>query len=303
MTTPLTFRSKNSPYNDCMKGIVLAGGTGSRLWPVTKSTSKQLLPIYDKPMIYYPISTLMLAGVKEILIITTPQDKKAFQDVLLDGKQFGIEIGYAVQPSPDGLAQALIIAEDFLDGDSCLMILGDNIFHGSGLGANLLHHFGQTGAHIFTYSVSNPKEYGILSVDSEKKPVSIVEKPEKSESNLVVTGLYFFDNLAPKIASKIHKSARGELEITSVIQDYLDRGNLSYTHLSRGTAWLDTGNPGALHDASTFIRVIEQRTGLKIACLEEIAFENEWIDANTLSNWVDSLGNNEYAKYVKALLP
>jgi glucose-1-phosphate thymidylyltransferase len=285
-----------------MKGIVLAGGTGSRLWPITKGVSKQLLPIYDKPMIYYPISTLMLAGIRELIIITTPQDKELYEKVLLDGKQFGIEIIYAVQPSPDGLAQALVIAEEFLAGDSCLMILGDNIFHGAGLGTNLQNHFGQVGAHVFTYSVSNPKDYGILSVNSDKKPVSIKEKPEKSESNLAVTGLYFFDKLAPKIASAVERSPRGELEITSVLQDYLDRDQLSYTHLSRGTAWLDTGNPSALHDASTFIRVVEQRTGLKIACLEEIAFENKWIDSNLLSNWVDSLGNNEYAKYVKALL-
>lgn len=285
-----------------MKGLILAGGTGSRLWPVTKGVSKQLLPIYDKPMIYYPISTLMLAGIRDIMLITTPQDKGLFETVLSSGEQFGVRFEYAVQPSPDGLAQALVIAEEFLGGDSCLMVLGDNIFHGSGLGTNLKNHFSGEGAHIFTYPVSNPRDYGILSIDSDKKPVSIVEKPEKSESNLAVTGLYFFDGDAPRIAAKVNRSARGELEITTVLEDYLNRNKLNFTHLSRGAAWLDTGNPDALHDAATFIRVIEQRTGLKIACLEEIAIENKWVDARGLSKWIDSLGTNAYSKYVRSIV-
>lgn len=285
-----------------MKGIVLAGGTGSRLWPVTRVVSKQLLPIYDKPMIYYPLSTLMLAGIRETLIITTPQDGPLFQNLLGDGSQFGIHLKYAQQEKPEGLAQALLIAEEFLNNEGCLMILGDNIFHGDGLGSNLRDRFQESGAHIFTYSVANPRDYGILTLDASGRPVAIEEKPKVSLSNLAVTGLYYFDQQGPAIASRVARSPRGELEITSVIQDYLDRNTLKHTHLSRGTAWLDTGNPGALHDASTFIRVIEQRTGMKIACLEEIALANNWIGEAEVSKNLLSMGNNEYSKYVNSLL-
>ena len=281
---------------------MLAGGTGSRLWPITKSVSKQMLPVYDKPMIYYPISTLMLAGIREILIITTPQDLESFQNLLGDGSTLGIEFSYKVQPKPEGLAQALVIGKHFLQDHSCLMILGDNIFHGVGLGSDLCNSLPDDGAHIFTYEVSNPTQYGILTVDLEGYPESIVEKPKASDSNLAVTGLYFFDNDASAIASTVKPSPRGELEITSVIDDYLQRKRLSVTHLSRGTAWLDTGNPNALQDASTYIRVIEERTGLKIACLEEIAFQNKWITEDQLLKTSNNYGNSSYGLYLKRLI-
>jgi glucose-1-phosphate thymidylyltransferase len=284
-----------------MKGIVLAGGTGSRLWPITKSVSKQLLPVYDKPMIYYPISTLMLAGIREILIITNPADQKAFQDLLGDGSNFGISFSYAVQPKPEGLAQALIIGEDFLGGDSCLLILGDNIFHGSGLGHDLERSLPNSGAHIFTYEVSNPREYGVLEVDENGKAISITEKPENNISNLAVTGLYFFDDQATMYSKSIKPSARGELEITSLIEIYLNENALTFTALTRGTAWLDTGNPNLLYDAAAYIRIIEDRTGLKIACLEEIAYQNGWITESQLDQIIISFKNNFYGKYLANL--
>ena len=284
-----------------MKGIVLAGGTGSRLWPITKGVSKQLLPVYDKPMIYYPISTLMLAGIQEILIITTPHDLKAFQDLLGDGSKIGVSFSYAIQPSPDGLAQALIIGEDFLDGDSCLLILGDNIFHGAGLGHELARSLPSSGAHIFTYIVSNPSEYGVLEVDKDSNPVSITEKPKNFVSNLAVTGLYFFDSQGPKNAKNIKPSPRGELEITSLIDCYLKAKSLTYTALTRGTAWLDTGNPNSLNDAANYIRIIEERTGLKIGCLEEVALNNSWINHENLAQIAVELGNNSYSKYLISL--
>jgi glucose-1-phosphate thymidylyltransferase len=284
-----------------MKGIVLAGGTGSRLWPITKVVSKQLLPVYDKPMIYYPISTLMLAGIREILIITTPHDLKAFQDLLGDGSKIGVSFSYAIQPSPDGLAQALIIGEDFLDGDTCLLILGDNIFHGAGLGHELARSLPSSGAHIFTYIVSNPSEYGVLEIDKDSNPVSITEKPKNFISNLAVTGLYFFDSQAPINAKNIKPSPRGELEITSLIDCYLKAKSLTYTALTRGTAWLDTGNPNSLNDAANYIRIIEERTGLKIGCLEEVALNNSWIDHDKLAQIAVELGNNSYSKYLISL--
>jgi glucose-1-phosphate thymidylyltransferase len=284
-----------------MKGIVLAGGTGSRLWPITKVVSKQLLPVYDKPMIYYPISTLMLAGIREILIITTPHDLKAFQDLLGDGSKIGVSFSYAIQPSPDGLAQALIIGEDFLDGDTCLLILGDNIFHGAGLGHELARSLPSSGAHIFTYIVSNPSEYGVLEIDKDSNPVSITEKPKNFISNLAVTGLYFFDSQAPINAKNIKPSPRGELEITSLIDCYLKAKSLTYTALTRGTAWLDTGNPNSLNDAANYIRIIEERTGLKIGCLEEVALNNSWIDHDKLAQIAFELGNNSYSKYLISL--
>jgi glucose-1-phosphate thymidylyltransferase len=285
-----------------MKGIVLAGGTGSRLWPITRSVSKQLLPVYDKPMIYYPISTLMLAGIREILIITTPHDQFQFKELLSDGSDLGVSFQYATQPEPKGLAQAFTIGEEFLAGDSCLMILGDNIFHGAGLGRDIVKELPTSGAHIFTYEVSNPSDYGILEVDSSGKPVSITEKPIDFISNLAVTGVYFFDGKVSEVAKNVQPSKRGEMEITSVIDHYLKSGSLTFTRLSRGSVWLDTGNPHSLNDATAYIRVVEDRTGLKIACLEEIAFENNWINRETLTNTVANYGQSSYGKYLERIL-
>jgi glucose-1-phosphate thymidylyltransferase len=279
-----------------MKGIVLAGGTGSRLWPITISVSKQLLPVYNKPMIYYPISTLMLAGVREILIITTPQDQAMFIHLLGDGHQFGLEITYAVQDKPEGIAQAFIIAENFLKEQSCLLILGDNIFHGAGLGTQLRNTLAKSGAHIFTYEVSNPSQYGVLNVDETGTPISIEEKPKQPKSRLAVTGLYFFDSKVAEIARRVQPSLRNELEITSVIDAYISRGEIQVTHLSRGIAWLDTGNPNALHDATTYVRLIEERTGQKIACLEEIALSNNWISIKEYDDLIKTYGNSFYLK-------
>jgi glucose-1-phosphate thymidylyltransferase len=284
-----------------MKGIVLAGGTGSRLWPITRVTSKQLLPVYDKPMIYYPLATLMLAGVREILIITTPHDQSAFETLLGNGNQFGIHIKYAIQPKPEGLAQAFIIGEKFLDGDSCLMILGDNIFHGAGLGHQLAETLPESGAHIFTYTVSDPKQYGVLNLDTKGRPLTIEEKPKNPTSNLAVTGLYFFDGRVPQVAKMVKPSPRGELEITSVIDWYLQRGEISLTQLSRGAAWLDTGNPDSMHEASTYVRVIEERTGLKIACLEEIAVSQGWIIPESLERLLETAGNGSYYDYLRKM--
>jgi len=285
-----------------MKGIVLAGGTGSRLWPITRSVSKQLLPVYDKPIIYYPISTLMLAGIREILVITTPHDQSQFKELLGDGSELGISFQYAQQPEPKGLAQAFTIGEDFLAGESCLMILGDNIFHGIGLGRDLIHELPSSGAHIFTYEVSNPRDYGILEVDQNEKPISITEKPSKYISNMAVTGLYFFDGKVSSIAKEVQPSSRGEFEITSVIENYLKAGNLSFTQLSRGSAWLDTGNPDSLNDAATYVKIIEDRTGLKIACLEEIAFAQGWITPEKIQSRIEQYKMNSYAKYLQQLI-
>jgi glucose-1-phosphate thymidylyltransferase len=285
-----------------MKGIVLAGGTGSRLWPITKSVSKQLLPIYDKPMIYYPISTLMLAGIREILIITTPQDQSQFKDLLGDGSSLGVSFEYAVQPEPRGLAQAFLIGEEFLNGASCLMILGDNIFHGAGLGRDIVKELPLSGAHIFTYEVSNPFEYGILELNGSGVPISITEKPLHFVSNLAVTGLYFFDGEVSAIAKQVQPSRRGELEITSIIDHYLNSSQLTFTHLSRGSAWLDTGNPNTLNDASNYVRIIEERTGLKIACLEEIALLNGWIEPAFILNSISQYGQSSYSEYLRKLI-
>jgi glucose-1-phosphate thymidylyltransferase len=285
-----------------MKGIVLAGGTGSRLWPITHVTSKQLLPLYDKPMIYYPISTLMLAGIQDILIVTSPSELKDFKILLGDGSQFGVNFSYAVQPTPDGLAQALLIGREFINGEGTVLILGDNIFHGAGLGHDLSRKFPKRGSHIFTYEVSNPSAYGILTLDDEGKPSSIEEKPKISESNLAVTGMYYFDERASGIASKVKPSARGELEITSVIGEYLNSGELTFTHLSRGTAWLDTGTIESMHDAATYVRVLEERTGLKIACLEEIGLQNNWISKESILDLIKSKKNCAYTDYLKKLV-
>jgi len=281
-----------------MKGIVLAGGTGSRLWPITEVTSKQLLPIYDKPMIYYPISTLMLAGIREILIITSPRDKDEFKALLGDGSDFGVSFSFAIQPKPEGLAQAFLIGKEFLGNSSCMLVLGDNIFHGVGLGGELKKTLPETGAHIFTYEVANPNQYGILTLDSAGNAISVEEKPISSLSNLAITGLYFFDGRASDLAKSVRPSKRGELEITSLIEIYLKNKELTMTKLSRGTAWLDTGNPDSMHDASTYIRVIEERTGLKIACLEEIAYHNGWIDSKKLGEQAGKYRNNSYGQYL-----
>ena len=285
-----------------MKGIVLAGGTGSRLWPVTRSISKQLLPVYDKPMIYYPISTLMLAGIREILIITTPHDQSQFKELLGDGSELGVSFKYATQPEPKGLAQAFTIGEDFLSGDSCLMILGDNIFHGAGLGRDISRGLPTTGAHIFTYEVSNPSDYGILEVSQNGNPISITEKPTEFISNLAVTGLYFFDGKVSEIAKNVIPSKRGELEITSVIEHYLKSGSLTFTSLSRGAVWLDTGNPDSLSDAAAYVRIIEDRTGLKIACLEEISFTQGWMTISQINTRIEQYKMNSYAKYLQRLI-
>jgi len=284
-----------------MKGIVLAGGTGSRLWPITKVASKQLLPVYDKPMIYYPLSTLMLAGIQDILLITTPEDQSSFKILLGDGSLFGIKITYAVQPKPEGLAQAFIIGEEFLGGEACVMILGDNIFHGVGLGEQLRTVLGGNGCHIFTYEVSDPSQYGVLNFDALGKPSSIEEKPKSPKSRQAVTGLYYFDADVPLVAQQVQPSSRGELEITSVIDWYLQRKTLTVTQLSRGTSWLDTGNPISLQEASTYVQIIETRTGLKIACLEEIAFKNGWISERELESRIQEFKGNSYGQYLKSL--
>jgi glucose-1-phosphate thymidylyltransferase len=284
-----------------MKGIVLAGGTGSRLWPITKVTSKQLLPVYDKPMIYYPISTLMLAGVREILIITAPQDQKLFSELLGDGTQFGVNFKFEIQPKPEGLAQALIIGEEFLNRDSCLMILGDNLFHGAGLGRQLKTNLRPSGAHIFTYQVANPQDYGVLTLDQSGNPFSIEEKPKNPKTRMAVTGLYYFDSRASNIAKSLRKSERGELEITSLIDWYLQNGELNFTNLGRGIAWLDTGTPQSLIDAGNYVSVIENRTGSKVACLEEIAFQNGWIGIEDLRKSAEKYQMNSYGKYIAQL--
>ena len=285
-----------------MKGIVLAGGTGSRLWPVTLATSKQLLPVYDKPMIYYPISTLMLAGIREILIITTPQDQPQFMQLLGDGSDLGMIFEYAIQTEPKGLAEALLIGERYLSGDSCLMVLGDNLFHGVGLGKEIIAVLPSKGAHIYTYEVVNPSDYGVLEIDSKGKPISITEKPRNVISNLAITGLYFFDTNAPQIAKGISPSARGELEITSVLDVYLKSGLLTYTQISRGSAWLDTGNASSMHDAATYVRVMEERTGLKIGCIEEIALLNGWINSEEMLKTISKYKRNSYGRYVESLI-
>jgi glucose-1-phosphate thymidylyltransferase len=285
-----------------MKGIILAGGTGSRLWPVTIGVSKQLLPVYDKPLIYYPLSTLMSAGIRDILVITTPEDALAFERVLGDGSQFGISISYAIQTKPEGLAQAFLIGESFIGSEPCALVLGDNIFHGVGLGRDLIHELPSSGAHIFTYEVSNPSDYGILEIDHTGKPISIIEKPSQYISNMAVTGVYFFDGKVSSIAKEVKPSARGELEITSVIDHYLKADTLTFTQLSRGSTWLDTGNPDSLNNAAAYVKIIEDRTGLKIACLEEISFAQAWISPAQLQLRINQYKMNSYAKYLQRLI-
>jgi glucose-1-phosphate thymidylyltransferase len=284
-----------------MKGIVLAGGTGTRLWPVTKSVSKQLLPVFDKPLIYYPIATLMQAGIREILIITTPHDQERFKELLGTGAQFGIQFTYAVQDQPRGLAEAFIVGESFIGDDEVAMVLGDNIFSGFSFSDLGTENFSK-GAHIFTYAVADPSAYGVLSLKADGEIESIEEKPSATKSNLAVTGLYFFDSSVCVRAKDLQPSARGELEIVDLIKTYIESRSLSVTTLPPGSAWLDTGTPEGLHDASSYVRVIEERTAIKIGCLEEIAFKNSWINKEELSNSISSLGKNSYSQYLKKLL-
>jgi len=285
-----------------MKGIILAGGTGSRLRPVTLCISKQLLPVYNKPLIYFPLATLMSAGVREILIITTPHDQLLFQKLLSDGSQWGLNLSYLVQEIPRGLADAFILGESFLGEDPCILILGDNIFHGPGLGTNLSRVHSSNGAEIFAYQVSNPKEYGVIEIDTQGQPISIEEKPAIPKSNWAVTGLYFFDNSVSARAKSVEPSSRGEIEITSVIESYLQDKTLGVNFLSRGIAWLDTGNVKAIHDASTYVRVLEERTGLQIANLEEIALRNKWISQESALSLTVGRGDPDSKEYIVRII-
>lgn len=283
-----------------MKGIILAGGSGTRLYPLTKVTSKQLLPVYDKPMIYYPLSTLMLAGIRDILIISTPTDLPNFERLLGDGSSFGIHLQYKVQPSPDGLAQAFLIGEEFIDGDSCAMVLGDNIFYGNGLKQHLQTAAAKPDrATVFGYYVDDPQRFGIVEFDKNGKVISIEEKPEHPKSNYCVTGLYFYDNRVVDFAKKVKPSARGELEITDLNKMYLEEGSLDVVTLGRGYAWLDTGTMDALADASEFVRVIENRQGIMLSAVEEIAYRNGWIDKETLIESAKMYGKSSYGKHLR----
>ncbi|MEF3405218.1 glucose-1-phosphate thymidylyltransferase RfbA [Agromyces sp. CCNWLW203] len=285
-----------------MKGIILAGGSGTRLWPITKGISKQLMPIFDKPMIYYPLSTLMMADIRDILIITTPEYEERFRALFGDGHHLGIRLEYAVQPSPDGLAQAFVIGEDFIGDDSVALVLGDNIFHGAGLGRSLRANTDIDGARIFAYHVSNPAAYGVVEFDAEGTVRSIEEKPEHPKSNYAVPGLYFYDNDVVGIAKSIEPSARGELEISTVNARYLEDGRLGVQVLDRGTAWLDTGTFESMMQASDYVRVIEERQGFKIGCIEEIAWRAGWIDDEQLASIAHPLVKSGYGDYLMRLL-
>lgn len=286
-----------------MKGIILAGGSGTRLYPTTQAISKQLLPIYDKPMVYYPLSTLMLAGLREILVISTPQDTPRFQELLGTGEQWGLQLQYAVQPSPDGLAQALLIGREFLAGEGCCLVLGDNLFHGHELNTMLRRAVAQpSGATVFAYPVNDPERYGVVEFDGQRRVVSLEEKPKVPKSRYAVTGLYFYDAQAVAVAAALEPSARGELEITDVNSWYLKRGQLRMEVLGRGMAWLDTGTHDSLLDAANFIQTIEHRQGLKVACPEEIAFREGYITPAQLEALADRLGRSSYGEYLHRIL-
>lgn len=286
-----------------MKGIVLAGGSGTRLHPITRGVSKQLLPIYDKPMVYYPISVLMLAGIRDILIISTPDDIHGFKRLLGDGSEFGVNFSYVVQPSPDGLAQAFILGEEFIGSDNCSLVLGDNIYFGQSFGQKLIQATSRTeGATIFGYQVTDPERFGVVEFDDNFKALSIEEKPLKPKSNWAVTGLYFYDNAVIDMAKQIRPSARGELEISTLNQMYLEQGTLNVEILGRGFAWLDTGTHDSLIEASQFIHTIEKRQGLKVACLEEIAFKNGWLNRDQIKDTAKKLSKTEYGQYLYRLL-
>ena len=285
-----------------MRGIILAGGTGSRLFPITQAVSKQLMPVYDKPMIYYPLSTLMMAGIREVLVITTPADQEAFRALLGDGSRLGMRIEYAVQPRPEGLAQAFLIGADFLAGQSAALVLGDNIFYGAGLGTALARLPEPEGGHVFAYHVANPTDYGVVEFDPAGRVLSIEEKPATPKSSYAVPGLYFFGRDIVDVARTITPSARGELEITAVNEHYLHAGRLTVTVLDRGTAWLDTGTFASLRQATEFVSVVEERQGLKIGCIEEVAWRNGWLDDDGLRAIAEPLGKSGYGAYLLGLL-
>jgi glucose-1-phosphate thymidylyltransferase len=285
-----------------MKGLLLAGGVGSRLWPITRGISKQLLPVYDKPMVYYPLGTLMLAGIREIALITTPDDQPTFKRLLSDGSQWGIEITYLVQEKPNGIAESFVIAEDFLGESSAALILGDNIFNGSGIGRNLKSFINVEGAQIFAYQVANPEDFGVVELDDSGNVISIVEKPKNSKSSLAVPGLYFYGSDVVEKAKTIERSARGELEITALNAQYLKEGRIKVEVLPRGTAWLDGGTIESLHDAAVYVRVLEQRQGSKLGCVEEIAWRNGWISDIELKKLAQPLMASGYGDYLIALI-
>lgn len=285
-----------------MKGIILAGGSGTRLYPITKGISKQLMPIYDKPMVYYPLSTLMMAGIREILIITTPEDSESFQRLLGDGSQLGCRFEYAVQPQPNGLAEAFIIGEEFIGDDKVALVLGDNIFYGHGFGNSLKRCTNPEGGIVFAYQVSDPERYGVVEFDENRTAISIEEKPTEPKSNFAVVGLYFYDNDVVEIAKSITPSDRGELEITAVNEEYLKRGKLKVQSMGRGSAWLDTGTFSSMNDAAQFVEVIEKRTGYKVGCIEEIAWQEGFITADQLRELSEPLKKSGYGKYLLELL-